>query len=257
MFIAHEKYAHTHPMEVSKNKSILLTNTRPLTSREKAFWARCGYVVHHQALLTVQFLPVASLDITPQAIVLTSANGALALEHSDWDRSIPVYGVGVATATTAKNVGFIKCSSPSDKPYPSALNLINWIKNNLNPEDGVIVFGCGEHLRHDIAKELSKFGFQMLKILLYKTEPVTSFDTEIAQALKKRNIESVALNSEQAIKAFIALCQKNNLAFNDFNIVVSSEFLKNCAIQLGCVNISVTQQNHQTRNKQQKFIEKQ
>ena len=94
MFIAHEKYAHTHPMEVSKNKSILLTNTRPLTSREKAFWARCGYVGHHQALLSVQFLPVNQLDVDPQAIVLTSANGALALEHSDWDRSIPVYDSG-------------------------------------------------------------------------------------------------------------------------------------------------------------------
>ena len=190
MFIAHEKYAHTHPMEVSKNKSILLTNTRPLTSREKAFWARCGYVVHHQALLSVQFLPVNQLDVDPQAIVLTSANGALALEHSDWDRSIPVYGVGVATVTTAKSIGFRKCSSPSDKPYPSALNLINWIKNNLDPQDGVIVFGCGEYLRHDIAEELSKFGFQMLKILLYKTEPVENFDTEITQSLKNGNIES-------------------------------------------------------------------
>lgn len=227
-------------MEMIKNNNILLTNTRPPTSKEKAFWDGHGYTVHHQALLTVQFLPVASLDITPQAIVLTSANGALALEHSDWDRSIPVYGVGVATATAAKSVGFIECSSPSDKPYPSALNLINWIKNNLDPEDGVIVFGCGEHLRHDIAEELSKFDFQMLKILLYKIEPVENFDTEITQSLKNGNIESVSLNSEQAIKAFIALCQKNDIAFKDFNIVVSSEFLKNCAIQLGCVNISVT-----------------
>jgi uroporphyrinogen-III synthase len=257
MFIAHQKYAHTHLMEVSKNKSILLTNTRPPTSGEIAFWARFGYTVHHQALLSVRLLPVNQLDVDPQAIVLTSANGALALEHSDWDRSIPVYGVGIATATTAKSVGFIECSSPSDKPYPSALNLINWIKNNLDPQDGVIVFGCGEHLRHDIAEELSKFGFQMLKILLYKTEQVEKFTAEIARALKNRNIGSVAINSEQVIKAFTTLCQKSDIAFKDFNIVVSGEFLKNCAIQLGYVKIFVVQQNHQTRNKQQKFIDKQ
>ena len=165
MFIDHEKYDHTQSMEVSKNKSILLTNTRPPTSREIAFWKRCGYVVHYQALLSVRFLPVNQLDVDPQAIILTSVNGALALEHSDWDRSIPVYGVGLATATTAKSVDFIECSSPSDKPYPSALNLIGWIKNNLDPKDGVIVFGRGEHVRHDIAEELSKFGFQMLNIL--------------------------------------------------------------------------------------------
>ena len=229
---------------------ILLTNTRSPTSKEKAFWDGHGYTVHHQALLTVQFLPVASLDITPQAIVLTSANGALALENSDWDRSIPVYGVGAATAAAAKNVGFIKCTSPSDKPYPSTLNLISWIKNNIDPKGGVIVFGCGEHLRHDMAEELSKFGFQMSKILLYKTEPVTSFDTEIAQALKKKNIGSVALNSEQAMKAFVVLCDKHDIDFQNFHTYVPSEFLKNCAHQLGYVNISVAKKSHKMRNKQ-------
>ena len=250
MFIDHEKYDHTQSMEVSKNKSILLTNTRSPTSKEKAFWDGHGYTVHHQALLTVQFLPVASLDITPQAIVLTSANGALALENSDWDRSIPVYGVGAATAAAAKNVGFIECASPSDKPYPSALNLISWIKNNLDPQKDPIVFGRGEHVRHDIVEELSKFGFQMLKILLYKTDPVDNFDSEITKSLKNGNIKCVVLNSEQAMKAFVALCKKNDLAFKDFNIVVSSEFLKNCAHQLGYVNISVAKQSHKMQNKQ-------
>lgn len=206
--------------------------------------------MQHQALQIVKFLPVASLDITPQSIVLTSVNGALALEYSDWDRSIPVHGVGAATAAAAKNVGFIKCTCPSDKPYPSALNLIGWIKNNLDPKDGVIVFGRGEHVRHDIAEELSKFGFQMLKILLYKTDPVDNFDSEITKSLKNGNIKCVVLNSEQAMKAFVALCKKNDLAFKDFNIVVSSEFLKNCAHQLGYVNISVAKQSHKMQNKQ-------
>ena len=186
------KNPHTPSMDKIKKIGILLTQTRSPTSKEKALWDRHGYTVHHQALLSVRLLPVKQLDVVPQAIVLTSVNGAQSLENSDWDRSIPVYGVGNATATAAKNVGFIKCTSPSDKPYPCALNLINWIKNNLDPEDGVIVFGCGKHLRHDIAEELSKFGFQMSKVVLYKTEPVANFDAEIEQALKNRNIGSVS-----------------------------------------------------------------
>ena len=88
MFIAHEKYAHTHPMEVSKNKSILLTNTRPPTSREIAFWARLGYTVHHQTLLSVRLLPVKQLDVDPQAIVLTSVNGALGCESNFISKSL-------------------------------------------------------------------------------------------------------------------------------------------------------------------------
>ncbi len=236
-------------MKKIKKNAILLTQIRSPTSKEKALWDRHGYTVQHQALQIVKFLPVASLDITPQSIVLTSVNGALALEYSDWDRSIPVHGVGAATAAAAKNVGFIKCTCPSDKPYPSALNLINWIKNNINPENGTIVFGCGEHLRHDIAEELSKFGFQMSKILLYKTEPVDNFDIEITQSLKNGNIESVAINSEQAMKAFVVLCDKHDIDFENFHTCVPSEFLKNCAHQLGYVNISIAKQNHHLRNK--------
>ena len=49
MFIGQEKYAHTHNMKKIEKIGILLTNTRPPTSREKAFWERFGYTVHHQA----------------------------------------------------------------------------------------------------------------------------------------------------------------------------------------------------------------
>lgn len=107
------------------NNDILLTQTRPPTTREVSFWNRRGRAVYYQALLNIQLLPVKPLSITPQGIVLTSVNSALALEHSNWNRTIPIYGVGTATAATARTVGFLDCSSPADKPYPSALNLIN------------------------------------------------------------------------------------------------------------------------------------
>lgn len=214
-------------------KGILLTNSRSPTDHELTYWSTCGYKVYYHALLSVEFLPVKSLNITPQAIILTSANGAVALKSSDWDRTIPVYGVGKSTVIAAKAAGFLNCLSPSNEPYPSALNLINWIKENLNPKKGTVVFGCGKHIRHDIAKKLTQSRFITKKIILYKTQPITFFSEHINAALKNNCISSIVINSEQALRAFLSLCQTQNLFFQDFSLMVSSDYLKNVAINLG------------------------
>lgn len=228
-------------MEKFAHHSILLTQTRPPTPRELSVWSSEGYTVHYQALLNVHYLPVEPLTVVPQAIVLTSANSALALQYSDWDRTIPVYGVGTTTATMAKSIGFLDCSSPSDKPYPSALNLISWIKKNLNPTDGPLVFGCGDYIRHDVSDALKPFGFTSLKVVLYTTEPAVAFDKKIELALKNHEIHAVMINSEQALVTFMTLCKKAAIPFNDFTILLPSQFLKTVAMQLGYANISIFQ----------------
>ena len=231
------------------HQSVLLTQTRPPTARELSFWNRREYTVYYQALLNVNHLPITPLTIPPQGIVLTSANSALALQHSDWDRTIPVYGVGIATSQTAKAVGFSDCSSPSDKPYPSALNLISWIKKNLNPDDGPLVFGCGDYIRHDIGESLKPFGFTTLKVVLYNTKSATALDEKVELALKNHVIDSVVISSEQALQAFATLCQQSNISLDTFTILVASEFLKNAAMQIGFSHISIFQQNHNISRK--------
>lgn len=230
-------------MKKSIHHSILLTQTRPPTSHEVTFWEHRGYTVHYHALLNVQYLPVEPLTIIPQAIVLTSANGALALQHSDWDRTIPVYGVGTTTATTAKSVGFLDCSCPSDKPYPSAINLMNWIKKNLNPADGHLIFGCGTIVRHNIGEALKPFGFTVLNTVLYNTESIIAFDKKIKLALKNGEIDTIVISSKQSLITFMTLCKKADISFYNFTILVPSQFLKTTATQLGYLDISIFKNN--------------
>jgi uroporphyrinogen-III synthase len=228
-------------MEKLTHHGVLLTNTRQPTAREITFWKNNGYTtVDHQALLKVQFKRVTPLEIIPQGIILTSANSALALEHSNWDRAIPVYGVGIATSKAAKAAGFLDCSSPSDKPYPSAINLMNWIKKNLNPEAGPFVFGCGTIVRHNIDEALKRFGFTIQKVILYSTEPTLTFNKKIELALKNHQINTVAISSEQALVTFITLCKKADIPFNDFNLLVPSQFLKTVATRLGYLKSEIS-----------------
>lgn len=236
-------------MNKISSKGILLTQTRRPNPYEMSYWKTKGYTAYYQSLLQVCSLPVEPLDIVPQAIVLTSANASLALEHADWNRDIPVFGVGRATAQMAKSIGFTDCSSPSDKPYPSATLLLEWIINNLEPEHGPIVFGCGQEVRHDIAKDLKKVGYDTLKVVLYNTQPIDKFSKNIELALKNSSIDTVVLQSEQSIKAFITLCHKYSIAYESFTAKVASDHLQVCAEACGFLNVSL----HQNPNAFRRF----
>lgn len=210
-----------------KQDGVLLTNTRPPINRDVYFWQQRGYAfVYHQSLLNVEILHVKSLDVTPQAIVLTSSNAARALEKSDWDRNTLVYTVGKSTAFFAKSAGFKTCFTPSDTPYPSATALIDWLKNTLDPKGSPIIFGCGNHVRHDIATILADYGFETIKIVLYNTKPVISFDEKINKLLRNNIIRAVVLNSEQALLTFVQLCKINDITIKNLQIIAPSKFIK-------------------------------
>jgi len=220
--------------------SILLTNTRPPKDWDVSFWQRRGYKhVYHQSLLDVEFLAVQPLKVIPQAIVLTSSNAARALEKSDWDRSIPVYTVGKSTKFFAQSAGFTTCFTPSSTLYPSATQLIDWLKKNLDPKDGAVIFGCGNYIRHDVAEALAEDGFETAKIILYNTKAVGSFNEKIKLLLKNNVITTVAFNSEQALCAFVQLCKANKVETQDFRIIVPSRFIKGKAKELGLMKTSI------------------
>ena len=200
---------------------------------EIAKWHKNGFVVYYQPLLKIVHLPINPLDEAPQAIVLSSVNAAESLKNSDWDRHIPVYGVGIATVTAAKLAGFKNCFSPNSAIYPSALNLIDWIKQNLQPSSGLIVHGSGEILRHNIVAILKNFGFSTLRIILYKTQTTSIFAHEIEQALKSGMIQKVTISSQQALETFTNLCQKSGIDFRNIKPIIPSAYLQNIALNCG------------------------
>ena len=221
-------------MEITLEKSgLLITNSRPPMRYEIMKWQSKGFNVYYQPLLAVVSLPVESLKCTPQAIVLTSMNGAISLQDSDWDRRIPVYCIGSATVAAAKASGFKDCTSPNSKPYPSAINLVYWVKQNLKPSDGAIIHGGGEQLRHDVAEMLNNKGFETLRVVLYKTQAAGEFSPEIAIALKENAINNVEISSEQTLHTFVELCKKEEINHQKFELLLRSDYLKNVATNYG------------------------
>lgn len=212
---------------------VLITNSRPPMQHEIAKWQKRGFIVYYQPLLSIEHLPILPLPENTQAIVLTSANAAECLSNSNWDRNIPVYGVGVATVSAAKLSGFKNCSSPNATPYPSANNLISWLKKNLQPQDGIIVHGSGEILRYDITDELKNYGFQTLRVVLYKTVKITYFQNAIVEALRNELIQIVTIASQQAIETFATYCKNENINAQKISLSVPSYYLKRVATNYG------------------------
>lgn len=216
-----------------KKPGVLITNSRPPMQHEIAKWQKRGFIAYYQPLLSIEHLPILPLPENTQAIVLTSANAAEYLSNSNWDRNIPIYGVGIATVTAAKLAGFKYCSAPNSAPYPSANKLIDWIKKNLQPDDGIIVHGSGEILRYDVANTLKEYGFKTLRIVLYKTVKIISFTNDIAKALKHEQIQIAAISSQQAIETFATYCKNENINAQKISIIVPSLYLKRVAINYG------------------------
>lgn len=214
------------------NQGVLITHSRPPMRYEVAKWEKKGFVVYYQPLLKIMHLPVEILPEGTQAIILSSANAAESLQNSDWDRKIPVYGVGVATVTAAKLTGFKDCSAPNSKPYPSALHLIDWIRQNLHADDGLIVHGSGEILRYDIAEMLKNYGFHTRRIVLYKTQK-TEIDEKIKVALRQGAIQSVVISSQQAIEIFVNFCENAGINCQKIRLIVPSVYLKRIAERHG------------------------
>lgn len=215
---------------------VLITNSRPPMQHEIVKWRSKGFAVYYQPLLKIVNLPIEQLTKTPQAIVLSSANGAASLQYSDWDRNIPLYGVGTATVAAAKASGFKDCSSPNSKPYPSAINLVNWIKQNLHPSNGLIIHGSGEILRYNIAEMLEKYGFETMRVMLYKTEAVSILEPEIEQSLKDGVIQKVEFSSEQSLEIFVNLCKKLSINFQKIEALTPSSYLRNAALRYGLIS---------------------
>lgn len=215
---------------------ILFTHTRPPLCHETTSWQNCGFRIYYQPLLKVVYLPVAPLPIQPQAIVLSSANGAAALQNSVWDRHIPVYTVGAITAEAAKAAGFINCIAPNPAPHPSALDLVQWLVKNLQPTDGAIVHGSGEKLRYDVTAMLSSHSFETLRVVLYHTQSAKAFAPEIAQSLQSGLIQKVVVASEQALQTLAGLLQKIRIAPDKLQLLLPSAYLQSAAAKLGFVD---------------------
>ena len=143
-----------------------------------------------------------------QACVVTSANGADALERATGERSVPVLAVGMASAERARNHGFIDVTAAGG----DLASLAALIRERLDPAAGRLFHISGSKVAGDLAARLAGHGFLIERIVGYHAEAVGGLPQAAMEALSDGHLLGVAHFSPRTAAIFSRLVRNEGVA---------------------------------------------
>jgi len=165
-----------------------------------------GHKVSNFPLLKIKFLEPVPLPMTPpQAVLITSANGARALANHPQMASLAnalAITVGPASAAAASQAGF-KPITQTERG--DVIGLIDYVRKNLRPQDGPLLYASGTKTSGDLVRELQKSNFQVDRAILYDAVPAAKLPEEICQKIEQKTIDGVLLFSPRTAKRWLSL----------------------------------------------------
>lgn len=139
-----------------------------------------------------------------QAVLLTSANAATALQGAR--RDLSVLAVSDATAEAARGLGFSAVeSAQGDLAALAALT-----RRRIEPAAGPLLYLRGADVAGDMAAALP--GYAIDQAIVYRARPVDQLPTEVARELARGAIDLVLLFSPRSAAGFGTLLQRTALA---------------------------------------------
>ena len=141
--------------------------------------------------LTPLIMPAARVEITPatldltgvQALLMTSAAAARAIQVSETLRALPLYAVGDATAEAAVAAGFENVTSAGG----DGATLAVLAADRMSPRQGALLHLRGREVAGDVTGMLRACGFEARHIEVYATHDNPDFKTNITEQLTKQS----------------------------------------------------------------------
>lgn len=173
-----------------------------------------------------------------QAILITSANGARALARSTDHRDIPVFAVGLASASGAREAGFGDVQSAAGDVETLAALVVD----RLHPKKGKLLHITGSVTAGDLAGRLAAVGFDVDKRVLYQAVVKDTLPELIADGLRAQNIDSILFYSPRTARTFVDLVEMSELRnkLNNINILCLSEAVRDVLFKLNILNVQVS-----------------
>jgi len=135
-----------------------------------------GYDVVVAPLVRIERLP-ATIPPAPQAILVTSSNGADALADGSGGRLVPILAVGQATADALRHAGFTDVvSADGDAQALAALAL-----QRLDPARGPVIHVRGAEIRYSPLDPLREAGFETGEAILYRTVAIRTLPDTVVR----------------------------------------------------------------------------
>ena len=198
--------------------------TRPLEDCSEMIikFRSLGHQVSHLPLLSVDkvdYEMINFLDFT--GIIFTSANAVKFLDLKSIDKNLLCFCVGSATEKKARSVGFQNVIAAEG----NVENLKELVLQNFDQKNGKLIYVSGETISVDLDQQLIKEGYDIKKIVNYRTTHNQKFDENFVKELKLKIPDMVYVysqNSALSLLNFIKIHQSETL-WMDANLMCIGE----------------------------------
>ncbi len=176
--------------------------TRPLEDCSEMIlkFKDLGHNISHLPLLEIEALKYEKINLFDfKAIVFTSANAIKFLNTKNFDKNLICFCVGNATEKKARSTGFQNVYAADG----NVSNLKEIILQNFNSSDGKILYVSGELLSSDLDKQLIHTGYNLKRVINYKTNHNIKFDEKFVEQLKMNIPDIVYIYSQNSALSFL------------------------------------------------------
>lgn len=141
----------------------------------------------------------AALDQNPQAIILTSGNGARALAHLTDRRDIPVIAVGEASAMAARHRGFTAdfCANGDVE------KLEEYIRSHCDKDNGPLLHIAGSVVAGDLKTHLQADGYSVERVTGYLAKPIVLLSETLKDQIRDGVFDAVMFYSPRTADVFL------------------------------------------------------
>ena len=176
--------------------------TRPLEDCSEMIlrFKLLGHRVSHLPLLNINKVNHEKTNFLDfKAIIFTSANAVKFLDIKNIDKKILCFCVGSFTEKKARSVGFQNIITAEG----NVENLKELILRNFDRIDGKIIYVSGEMISIDLDLELIKKGYDVKRIINYKTIHNENFEESFIKELKLNMPDIVYVYSQNSALSFL------------------------------------------------------
>ena len=190
--------------------------TRPLEDCTEMIikFKSLGHQVSHLPLLTVEKVEYEQINFLDfKGIIFTSANAVKFLDLKSIDKNLLCFCVGRATEKKARGVGFQNVIAADG----NVENLKELVLQNFSQKDGTLIYISGETVSVDLDHQLLKEGYNIKRVINYRTTHNQNFDDEFVNELKLKIPDMVYVysqNSALSLLNFIKIHQSESLWMN-------------------------------------------
>jgi len=167
-----------------------------------------GHQVSHLPLLTIDKLDYEKIVFSEyKGLIFTSANAVKFLEYKQIDKQILCFCVGSATEKKARSVGFQNIIAAEG----NVENLKELVLQNFDQKDGKLIYVSGEIISVDLDQQLIKEGYNIDRVINYRTNHNQKFDEKFIMELKLNMPDIVYIYSQNSAQSFLNFIKINQL----------------------------------------------